>query len=56
MATKKEVIDMLEEYDDDAVVICKDASGGGWDNIEDVKQDGSSIAIIFGGGSPFSDE
>ena len=55
MATKKEVIDMLEEYDDYAVVICKDASGG-WDNIEDVKQDGSSIAIIFGGGSPFSDE
>ena len=55
MATKKELIDMLEEYDDDAVVICKDASGG-WDNIKDVKQDGSSIAIIFGGGSPFSDE
>ena len=55
MATKKEVIDMLEEYDDDAVVICKDASGG-WDNIKDVKQDGSSIAIVFGGGSPFSDE
>jgi len=55
MATKKELIDMLEEYDDDAVVICKDASGS-WDNIKDVKQDGSSIAIIFGGGSPFSDE
>jgi len=55
MATKKELIEMLEEFDEDAVVVCMDTSGG-WDNIECVKQNGSSIAIVFGGGSPFSDE
>lgn len=55
MATKKELIEMLDKFDDDAVVICMDASGG-WDNIEYVKSDGASIAIIFGGGSCFSGE
>lgn len=55
MATKKELIEMLAEYDEDAVVICIDENGG-WDNIQMVKQDGSSIAIVFGGGSPFTDE
>jgi hypothetical protein len=31
-------------------------SSGGWDNIEEVKKSGEAINIIFGGGSPFSDE
>ena len=55
MATKKELLKMLEEFDDDAVVVCVD-SAGGWDNIERVVSWGSSIAINFGGGSPFTDE
>ena len=55
MATKKELIEMLDGFDDDAVVICMD-SNGGWDNIEYVNEYGSSIAIVFGGGSPFNDE
>ena len=55
MATKKELIAMLEDYDDDTVIICMDENGG-WDNIIDVERDGSAIAIVFGGGSPFSDE
>ena len=55
MATKKELIDMLGDFDDDAVVICMDTNGR-WDNIEYVKEDGCSIAIVFGGGSPFNDE
>jgi len=53
--TKSELIKALEPFDDDHVVVCMDESGG-WDNIEEVKQGGSSIAIIFGGGSPFSGE
>ena len=55
MATKKELIKMLEDYDDNEVVICMDMEGC-WDNIDHIKQDGSSIAIVFGGGSPFSSE
>ena len=55
MATKKELIKMLAEYDDDAIVVCMDDKGG-WDNVEEVKLDGCAIAIVFGGGSPFSDE
>ena len=53
--TKKELLKALEVYDEDAVVICKD-SYGGWDNIQKVERDGSSISIVFGGGSPFSSE
>lgn len=52
--TKKELIKALEPFDEDAVVICEDETGG-WDNIQEVKQNGV-IKIIFGGGSPFSDE
>jgi len=55
MATKKELNKMLEEFDDDAVVICMDKNGG-WDNIEKVKSDGGTIVIVFGGGSPFNSE
>jgi hypothetical protein len=53
--TKKELILALDEYDDDAVVVCKDETGG-WDNIERLECFGCSVAIVFGGGSPFSDE
>jgi hypothetical protein len=55
MATKRELLEMLEEFDDDVVVICKDEFGG-WDNIIEVKKEGGSCVILFGGGSPFSDE
>lgn len=55
MATKRELIKMLEEYSEDAGVIIMDEEGG-WDNILYVKKDGSAIAIVFGGGSPFSSE
>lgn len=55
MATKLELLKMLEKFNDDDVVICMDESGG-WDNIIEVKKIKGSIAIIFGGGSPFSDE
>jgi hypothetical protein len=55
MATKSELIKMLEEFDDDLGVVCMDETGG-WDNIERIEQQGSVIAIIFGGGSPFNKE
>jgi len=55
MATKRELIKMLDQYDDDDGVVCMDEDGG-WDNIIEVKKDGGVIAIVFGGGSPFSDE
>lgn len=57
MPTKKELIEMLEPFDDDDVVICMDEQGI-WDNILQVKQDegSSSIDIVSGGGSPFSSE
>jgi hypothetical protein len=53
--TKNELIKALEKYDGDDVVVCMDQSGG-WDNVESVEYFGASIAIKFGGGSPFSDE
>lgn len=53
--TKKDLIDSLSFFSEDAVVICKDENGT-WDNIQRVEADGSSVAIVFGGGSPFSDE
>ena len=53
--TKRELIEALLPFDDDAVVICEDEDGI-WDNIERVKSDGPWIAIVFGGGSPFSGE
>lgn len=56
MATKAELIKMMEPFEDDAVMVCMDSEGG-WDNIEEVVQFGStSGAIVFSGGSPFSDE
>ena len=56
MATKKELIKLLNDNfeDDDVIVVMDDA--GGWDNIEDVGKVDGMNAIVFGGGSPFSDE
>lgn len=53
--TKKELIEALDGYHNDTVVICRDEDGG-WDNVERVENDGCAVAIVFGGGSPFSDE
>ena len=53
--TVKDLITELRKQDEDAVAICMD-EGGGWDNIEEVITNGSSVAIVFGGGSPFSDD
>ena len=53
--TKRELIIALERFHEDDIVICKDENGM-WDNIERVEADSCCIAIIFGGGSPFSDE
>lgn len=53
--TKKELLKELEQYGDDSVVVCI-SEDGAWDNTEKVEPFGSNIAIVFGGGSPFSDE
>ena len=55
MATKKDLLKMLDDFKDDQVVIIMDEKGG-WDNVQEVKSAGACIAIVFGGGSPFSDE
>lgn len=53
--TKTELIDRLEEFSNDDIVICMDEFGS-WDNIQEVNHDGSAIVILWGGGSPFSGE
>lgn len=56
--TKRELIKALEDADigDDEVIVCADFQGG-WDNIEKVGLSAIGMcAVIFGGGSPFSDE
>jgi len=54
--TKRELIRALRDIEDDEVVVCADKNGG-WDNIEKVERlNGTTPAIVFGGGSPFSDE
>ena len=55
MTTKRELLEMLEQFDDNDIIVCMDEEGG-WDNIIEVKKEKSLVAIIFGGGSPFSDE
>mgnify|MGYP003654330473 FL=1 len=55
MSTKKELLKLLEPFDDDAIVICMDSQGG-WDNIKNVESCGSQVVIKFGGASPFRDE
>lgn len=53
--TKTELIKALEDVDDDEIICCKDEFGG-WDNIIEVERHQGITFIIFGGGSPFSDE
>ena len=53
--TVGEAMRELAKYSQHKVVVCKDDKGG-WDNIEKVESDGSAVAIVFGGGSPFTDE
>jgi hypothetical protein len=53
--TKKELIEAMKDIDEDNVVVCADEHGG-WDNIQKIGKVGETPAIIFGGGSPFSDE
>jgi putative intracellular protease/amidase len=53
--TKKELIKALDKYEDYDVVVCIGGDGA-WDNIEKVEDFRDSIAICFGGGSPFTDE
>ena len=55
MATKTELIEMLQIFDDDDVIVCM-SEDGGWDNIAVVERRDGMNAIVFGGGSPFSDE
>jgi len=50
-----ELLDAMAEGHADDVVVCMDEQGG-WDNVSHLKKDGSVFAIVFGGGSPFSDE
>ena len=51
----KQLIEELKRYDDYDIVICKGECGG-WDNIEFVVKENGIVSIVFGGGSPFSDE
>lgn len=53
--TKKELIKAIEHIDDDEVIVVSDESGC-WDNIIEVGSVGTTHAIIFGGGAPFSSE
>ena len=53
--TKKELIEAMKNIKDDDVIVCVDEYGG-WDNIIRVGNVGGTPAIVFGGGSPFSDE
>jgi hypothetical protein len=55
MMNVKQLKEALEKYDEYSIVVCMDEHGG-WDNIEYVVQEGGQVAIVFGGGSPFSDE
>ena len=53
--TKKELLNALKDIVDNEIIVCADENGG-WDNIIEVKRIKGTQAIIFGGGSPFSDE
>jgi len=55
MMTVKQLIEILEKCDGDKVAVCTNEHGG-WDNIEQVREDDGVVSIEFGGGSPFSDE
>jgi hypothetical protein len=51
--TKKELMRALEPIAEDSVIVCM-GEDGGWDNIEEVNIEQN--AIVFGGGSPFTDD
>tara|TARA_R110000822_G_scaffold254332_3_gene380638 strand:+ start:5288 stop:5455 length:168 start_codon:yes stop_codon:yes gene_type:complete len=51
----EQLIEVLKEMPQESVAVCQDLDGG-WDNITGVRVNGSTVNIIFGGGSPFSDE
>lgn len=54
--TKAQLIEALNKIaDDDDILVCADEEGG-WDNIIEVRVVNGMKAIVFGGGSPFSDE
>lgn len=53
--TVDELMRKLAMHDRDKVVVCADECGG-WDDIQEVKDEGATVRIVFGGGSPFSDE
>jgi hypothetical protein len=53
--TKIELLRALQQFGDDEVIVCADESGC-WDNIERVERVNNTPTIIWGGGSPFSDE
>lgn len=53
--TVGQLIEKLKEFDPDDIAVCEDSTGG-WDNIETVYQGGCVVNIVWGGGSPFSDE
>ena len=47
--TVSELIQELMAHDRDKMVVCSDDDGG-WDNIQDVKDDGGMVHIVFGEG------
>ncbi len=51
----EQLIEVLKEMPQENVAICQ-GEDGGWGNIKGVRVDGLIVRIIFGGGSPFSDE
>lgn len=51
--TVKELIKALEKLPEDKVVVLSD--GLGWDNIGEVKEDGSTVSITMCGNHPFED-
>lgn len=54
--TRTELIESLVfSFDEDEVIVISDEKGG-WDNIQEVTRVDGFAAIVFGGGSPFSDE
>lgn len=53
--TKLELIKALEQFNDDSIVIIGD-SNTGWSNIGELKNDGSSIAIMSDYTLPFSSD
>lgn len=53
--TKSELIKALTPYGDDEVIVCA-GEDLAWDNIIQVTRINGTPTIIFGGGSPFSDE